>query len=65
MDNYKIDELKDTIIKALELYDKTNYKYSKELKSKIEIQQYKALFNIDDKIIKYDYEILGYYDISS
>ena len=65
MNNYKIDELKDTIIKALELYDKTNYKYSKELKSEIEIHQYEALFNIDDKTIKYDYEILGYYDISS
>jgi hypothetical protein len=65
MNNYKIDELKDTIIKALELYDEINYKYSKELETEIEIQNYKAIFNINDKIIKYDYEILGYYDIPS
>lgn len=63
--NYDINDLKNLIIKSLELYDLNNSKYTKELNSKIIIKNASSdiEFISDEQIIlSAQYQILGYYD---
>jgi len=61
-----ITELKELVIKALELYDKSNTKYAEYINSKFnimnELNDY-GHFELHDKKINANYQIIGYYDI--
>jgi hypothetical protein len=69
MEDLNIDKLRESIINALDLYDKNNLKYIKYINSKIEITQHGNGINIasfiynQNEIFKAKCQIFGYYDI--
>ena len=68
MEELNIDKLRESIIKALDLYDKNNLKYKDYINSKIEIIQHNndniAIFiHNKNEIYKAKCQIFGYYDI--
>jgi hypothetical protein len=69
MENLDIDKLRDFIIKALDLYDKNNLKYSDQINSKMELSKnddgdfIAKFFHNKNQIFKAYCQTLGYYDI--
>jgi hypothetical protein len=69
MGDYNVDDLREFIIKSLDLYDKNTLKYRKYLNSKVKLPKdnYNKDSNIefitsDEELTKFSYQILGYYD---
>ena len=66
-DKYEINDLKNLIIKSLELYDLNNSKYAKHLNSKVSIKNDSSdiEFLLEDESFKATFQILGFHDFKN
>jgi hypothetical protein len=62
---FNINELRELIIKSLDLFDKKAFKYQKYIESEIKVSEFDIKIILYNREIKTDYEYIGYYDKSN